>query len=403
MLLSTRRTYRRRKNDDFIVVRPITPLILRLFSFSGGTTSLLAFLVVVTGRLSVPAFLSERAIPSRYDNATVESQPVRRGWRSAITACWYGQAPLTNTCESTMPSPPPAESTQSVSNELTAEASHARRLLDVAGSGPHSTRGLVVALMQSLVAEGFRTSVSWYLAPSPTDDLHEVIFSLRFGDETKDRRWHDRREIAAVLADAQQRAQGGEKVQVWSGNGHGVQRLVLTNEPGCPLQFVAPELRHYVGGTPLTQAAVGAWRSRPGQTGAEQGSAVEEPDDAQGRLPTENTGALVPTGTVAMVSAAPTPAPGLDAVMLGEAIQDALGRVQVEVDLGAMQDLVADALRSALAGVTGGAMTPVTESPATDTQWRRSEPTAANADPVDVARRVAASVLSPSEIAETLL
>ncbi|MDQ2728423.1 MAG: hypothetical protein M3Y91_11295, partial [Actinomycetota bacterium] len=41
--------------------------------------------------------------------------------------------------------------------------------------------------------------------------------------------------------------------------------------------------------------------------------------------------------------------------------------------------------------------------PATDTQWRRSEPTAANADPVDVARRVAASVLSPSEIAETLL
>lgn len=79
---------------------------------------------------------------------------------------------------------PHLEPTPSVTTGLTAEAAHVRRVLAVAADGPPSTRGLVVGLMGSLIQEGYRTSVSWYLAPSPADDLHEVMFSLRSGDQT---------------------------------------------------------------------------------------------------------------------------------------------------------------------------------------------------------------------------
>ena len=33
--------------------------------------------------------------------------------------------------------------------------------------------------MRSLLEQGYRTSVTWYLAPAPDDNLHEVIFSVR--------------------------------------------------------------------------------------------------------------------------------------------------------------------------------------------------------------------------------
>ncbi len=237
-----------------------------------------------------------------------------------------------------------------VTTGLTPEAAHARHILDVAAHGPPSARSLVVGLMQSLVTEGYRTSVSWYLAPSPTDDLHEVIFSLRAGDETEDHRWHDRREIASLLTEARRRSQGGDAMELWSGNGHGLRRLVIANEPGRPLQFVPAEERYYAGEEFRTAAAVAAWRERPAPTAGVVVQAVDAPELGRRAFPTESSGSVVSTGPVSNVPAihAPPPDPPLNAETLGAALREALSEVQVEVDLGSMEDVVAGALRSAL-------------------------------------------------------
>ncbi len=245
------------------------------------------------------------------------------------------------------------EPTPPAGTGLTAEAAHARHILDRAASGPPSTLGLVVGLMQSLIEQGYRTSVTWYLAPSPADDLNEVVFSLRSEEETEDRRWRDRREIAALLSDAQRLTRESRSVEVWSGNGHGLRRLVIASGPGRALQFVPPDPRHYAGDASLAQAAVAAWRVRPP---AADGSRPDLAGDAGGvgeaagappsLEPVEGPGVLLTAGGAPAV-ATPGPDPALSAAALSAALQDALSQVQVEVDLGSMQDMISEALRAA--------------------------------------------------------
>ncbi|MGI8750930.1 MAG: hypothetical protein ACR2MN_01165 [Acidimicrobiales bacterium] len=249
-----------------------------------------------------------------------------------------------------MTSPFPTEPPSGATPVLTAEAAHARHILDVAAKGPESTRTIIPSLMRSLVDQGYRTSVSWYLAPSPGDDLHEVIFSVRTaGSDAPDlRRWRERREIAAVLEEAERLAEKDERVEVWSGNGHGLRRLVIAGGVGTPLRFMAPHLKSFAGEQSLAAAAVAAWQRVGGPEAITAVPAPIERTSANPATPDPSLGAPVVPPPVAPPVLADTDA-------LVTALQEALGQVRVEVDLGAIEDLVADSLRSALAELPGTA------------------------------------------------
>ncbi|MDQ6784525.1 MAG: hypothetical protein M3063_14010 [Actinomycetota bacterium] len=326
---------------------------------------------------------------------------------------------------------PQSEPTSSPTTGLTAEAAHARRVLDVAASGPRTTRVLIVGLMRSLIQEGYRTSVSWFLAPSPADDLHEVIFSLRSGDETEDRGWRDRREIADLLADAQRRAKEGEQVEVWSGNGQGLRRLVLATEPGRGLQFVPAEARHYTGGGRLAEAAVMAWRHRPQGTpfdavpvdplpaGSLPDLIAEALRSALADLPLRTFAAPsgpgisqreLTTGEVPIVVASagpPAPSGALDrAGPAGLRPNDVRRSDDRRAPSGSdVEDLVEQCVTRAIDRTLAQRLPELADRLALTVAQLRpgSDRAAAHLDPVDVARRVAASVLSPTEIAETLV
>jgi hypothetical protein len=278
-----------------------------------------------------------------------------------------------------MTSPSPTETPSAATPVLTAEAAHARLVLDVAARGPDATRTIVPSLMRSLVHQGYRTSVTWYLAPSPTDDLHEVIFSVRSegSDDPDGRRWRHRREIAAVLEEAERLAQQAGRVEVWSGNGHGLRRLVIVGGAGKLPTFLAPDLPYYAGEQSLASAAVAAWKragpdtfgqvTTPAETvagneGSSAGPSPASPPNlhpAPGEPDTNPAPAYgSPVASAPALASAPS---GADAEALAAALQEALGQVRVEVDLGAVEELVADSLRSALAELPGTALNPEPE------------------------------------------
>ncbi|MDQ6840055.1 MAG: hypothetical protein M3137_17425 [Actinomycetota bacterium] len=319
---------------------------------------------------------------------------------------------------------------------LTPEARHARHVLDVAARGPESTLAIVPALMRSLLEHGHQTSVTWFLAPSPDDDVDEVIISARRSghDGPGDHRSLGSQDVAGVLDDA---TDGTGQVEVWSENGHGLRRLVIVGVAGEQPRFVLPDLWHYAGDEPLASAAVAAWRNL----------------SPVGSIPETETSLAEVTMRASSAASAPPDLSNTDGLVT--ALQEALGQVRVEVDLGAVEELVADSLRSALAELPATAFSPeperleadghpidrapMSESPmfgplpagledllggwmtsalnvnlarqlpdlverlAASTPPQETERTITEADPVDIARRVAASVLSPSEIAETLL
>ena len=278
-----------------------------------------------------------------------------------------------------MTSPSPADAASAAVPALTAEAAHARYVLDVAARGPESTRTIVPALMRSLLEQGYRTSVTWYLAPAPDDNLHEVIFSVRTaGKETPgNRRWRDRREIAAVLQEADHQAGNGDPVEVWAGNGHGLRRLVIASGPGRSPRFLLPHVSHYAGDPARAAAAVAAWRRLSAQWGA--GPAPDPQGKSAGgglRRTTRMSSRfrLPDPRRLAPPSSRPADGPpsaglvptGPQTEALTTALQEALGQVRVEVDLGAIEDLVADSLRSALAELPETALAPYAERLGTD-------------------------------------
>jgi hypothetical protein len=261
---------------------------------------------------------------------------------------------------------------------LTPEAAHARLVLDVAARGPESTRTIVPSLMRSLVHQGYRTSVTWYLAPSPNDDLHEVIFSVRSegSDDPDGRRWRHRREIAGVLEEAERLAQQAPRVEVWSGNGDGLRRLVIVGGAGKLPRFLPPDLPFYAGEQSLASAAVAAWErfgpETSGQVTMPAATAVgHEAAPADPSVPTptpllpsaqiEPDITATPAQELPMVTAPAMASAPADADALAAALQEALGQVRVEVDLGAVEELVADSLRSALAELPGTTLSPEPE------------------------------------------
>ncbi len=255
-----------------------------------------------------------------------------------------------------------------------------RQLLESAGNGPASTRALAVDLMESLIARGHLDSVRWFLAPTPAAEPDGVVFDLR-SSEDDGVAASDPRPLDAVLADARRLATESEWVEVWSEDGDGVRRLVLAGGNGAPLRYLGPELDSFAGEGSRTVSAVAAWqrldehllapwgpeRAGPNGVGPDDVGADGVGADGAGADGVAADGVAV-AGTngrggvsssrsilVPVEQAEITPVsedvrnPVSDAEIFGRAVQQALNQMSVEVDLGSIEELVVEAVHSALA------------------------------------------------------
>jgi hypothetical protein len=239
------------------------------------------------------------------------------------------------------PEDPPLPST----SPLSANVAHVRTLLSEAAHGPESTRGLAVDLMVSLIADGYLNSATWILAPSPLDDLGEVVFFLRSSadGETSQQDWRGNAELANVITEARDLTARTETVEVWSGNGPGLRRLVLVGYDGAPLTYLAPDAGNFDGEGSLVHSAVTDWQDHASDQPATTISAAPRPLAAE--PPAEPSDPPVSHPQPAAVE------PGVvgDAQAVAHAVQEALNHLSVEVDLGSIEELVVASVRTALA------------------------------------------------------
>ncbi len=142
----------------------------------------------------------------------------------------------------------------------------------------------------------------------------------------------------------------------------GLRRLVLERKPGAPFHFLFPSEGTFEGEPGARADAVARWQrlinadaapSRPNAflapivalpSGGDHGSDAG-PGATAGSAPTL-------AGSTALVVPGPLPE------VLAETVRDALADVTVEVDLGAIEQVVSDALRSALATSRGATPPP---------------------------------------------
>jgi hypothetical protein len=240
------------------------------------------------------------------------------------------------------PEDPPLPST----SPLSANVAHVRTLLSEAAHGPEPTRGLAVDLMMSLIADGYLNSATWILAPSPLDDLGEVVFFLRSSadGETSQQDWRGNADLAKVITEARDLTARTETVEVWSGNGPGLRRLVLVGYDGAPLTFLVPEAGNFDGEGSLVHSAVTDWR--------DYASDQAVPPIAAAPQPLASEPSADPSDPAVVASPPPPavePGVGSDAQTVAHAVQEALNHLSVEVDLGSIETLVVASVRTALA------------------------------------------------------
>jgi hypothetical protein len=253
------------------------------------------------------------------------------------------------------PDDPPLPS----ASPLSADVAHVRTLLSQAGTGPEPTRVLVVDLIVSLIADGYLNSATWILAPSPLDDLGEVVFYLRSSADadSNHQEWRSNTELATVIAAARDLSARTETVEVWAGNGPGVRRLVLVGYDGSPVTYLLPEAGNFDGEESLVRSAVTDWRDHAAdETALAQPIGPERATGPTTPETTETTDA--PAAPAPGVPAPGVPAPGVpapganvvsDAETFAHAVQEALNHLSVEVELGSIEELVLASVRTALA------------------------------------------------------
>jgi hypothetical protein len=256
------------------------------------------------------------------------------------------------------PDDPPLPS----ASPLSANVAHVRSLLSEAACGPEPTRALIVDLLVSLIEAGYLNSATWILAPSPLDDLDEIVFFLRSSadDETSPQDWRGGAELVKVIAEARDLTARTETVEVWSGNGPGIRRLVLVGYDGAPLTYLMPEVANFDGEESLVHSAVTDWRDHASDEAVLEArapfstaTAVPEPSTRPDAPPDAETPSIPAVGPT-MVS---------DAETFARAVQEALSHLSVEVELGSIEELVVASVRTALAEGPPPAAAPAVLSP----------------------------------------
>lgn len=303
-------------------------------------------------------------------------------------------------------------------------------------------RRVVVDLMLSLIGQGQQDAVAWYLGPAPDDHPAEVTFRVESSDgkQAIDPHWVGSAELGTTLQTAARRASEGEAgaVEVWSANGQGLRRRVLVGEATGALRSVPVDLRHYAGSDALAPLAENAWnqvqqtRQAPDRAGeqvidaAALSSALQEAlgtvqievdfgsveglvggaiKDALAELP---AGPVLPQGREIRTGVAGTAEADPQRVSpeLMQQVSDVVHQAvesAVSENLANLRDLVSRAVASAGSGSSSGdlVMADLVERSVMTAMTGAVDRLAP--DPIDAARRIAASILSPAEIAESLL
>ncbi len=276
-----------------------------------------------------------------------------------------------------------------------AEVAHVRRVLDVTGSGPESSRFLAAAVMESLIAQGHSDSVTWYLAPTPDGPVDRIAFHLRSSEDADPaapvppgtpsnrgrRRTPGRRRspgdgrtpggrsshmpLAAVFAEARRLSMETGWVEVWSEDDEGVQRLVLKGGGGTALRYLSPELGSFAGEGGETIAAAVAWQRNDGRL-PEPGNLIGHDVDGVNDASRQSSALCLvgPEPAATEVVGEDPRSLVKDAGVFAAAVQEALNQMSVEVDLGSIEEVVIAAVRATLAeappaadGVPGGDLT----------------------------------------------
>ncbi|MGI8493249.1 MAG: hypothetical protein ACR2KC_07040 [Acidimicrobiales bacterium] len=213
-------------------------------------------------------------------------------------------------------------------------AAYVHHLMLSALSAPGGSRSpmagrLVADLCGVLAVEGEAEQVARYLAPDPADKATFQVRSFRLGDvhPLTDQGSLD---AESALREAARLAAGQtELVEVVAVGANGLRRRVLDRAGRAPMRFYFPDPTYYEGPPSLVAEALERWRWLL------------------------DSGRGAPSAPVA--PAAP-PVAALDTTAVAEAVRQALGDVTVEVDLGAVEAVVADALRSTLGGAGATAL-----------------------------------------------
>jgi hypothetical protein len=130
-------------------------------------------------------------------------------------------------------------------------------------------------------------------------------------------------EVGRALREASKLASAAPgRVTVVSVGPDGVRRIALDRDPSEPFRFVYPEAHTFQGASAAVRTALERWEA----LGSEPGPAVE-------RTP---------------------PPPAVTPADLSDAVREALGDVMVEVDMVAVEQMVTEALRSALSDNAAG-------------------------------------------------
>ncbi|HWG73243.1 MAG TPA: hypothetical protein VG184_04210 [Acidimicrobiales bacterium] len=197
---------------------------------------------------------------------------------------------------------------------------------------------LVAQILLALHAAGGERLIGRYLAPVPGDAASYVVLTDDGDADPPAMAASQALTVAAGKATA-------ARVEVVGEAAGGVRRRVFEGAPDSPLRYLWPEAVDYHGDDDACIDALerwawlmDRWRAEPVQSGP--------PDQA-------STAGIWPPALPAVASmsrpdAVTASVPAIPTDAIADAVRTALGDVTVEVDLGAVERLVADALDTAL-------------------------------------------------------
>ena len=270
------------------------------------------------------------------------------------------------------------EGTSALEQEQRGSHRFAAHVLVAALRAPGATSSATAArtiagLIGLLAAEGADEEVAAILAPRPegnaTFDVNAVGASVGPGPGdggTANSFPPDLTglDIGRALREASRLAQGqAELISVVAVGPDGVRRRVLEREGGAPFRFLFPEDDSFDGNPEGCATAVDSWRHflgapspiPPGSQAGGEARLTGAPASPTARVvatvPLAGGGdpGRPPVASEDLERASGLPAATLDTEALTDTVRDALSDITVEVDMGAIEQVVDGALRAALA------------------------------------------------------
>ncbi|MHB1534546.1 MAG: hypothetical protein ACYC1D_08045 [Acidimicrobiales bacterium] len=238
-----------------------------------------------------------------------------------------------------------------------AEETFARRLLATAASAaaaaddPRTAR-VIAFMLGSLAAEGYVGAVRSFLAPDPHDLPTFEVRTFQRGDISPA---HERSglDVCTALREASRLAEGdADLVEIVALGAGDLRRRVLERRQRESFHYLFPELGTYEGDEGRRNRAVAHWEAVINAPAAPSPEAHPSEDCPTGAFPPVEAPLSSDPRTVLDVATSAPPKSPVAQESVSQAVREALGDVTVEVDLGALEEVVSSALQRAIEEAT---------------------------------------------------